>query len=126
MISIHVDIVIYGTYEEDRDANLINLLNVAQLEGLVLHSKKLQMKRPRVSFFREEYSADGMHPCPKKVQGITEMTLLIDKQQLASFIGMVTYMGNFIPHLSHHTVTEGNAEAGCSLLLASNGKLQFP
>ena len=25
-----------------------------------------------------------------------------DKQQLASFIEMVTYMGNFIPHLSHH------------------------
>ena len=103
VISIHVDIVIYGTCEEDHDANLINLLNVAQLEGLVLNSKKLQMKRPRVSFFREEYSADGMHPCPKKVQGITEMTLLMDKQQLASFIGMVTYMGNFIPYLSHHT-----------------------
>ena len=31
------------------------------------------------------------------------MTPLIDKQQLASFIGMVTYMENFVPHLSHHT-----------------------
>ena len=31
------------------------------------------------------------------------MTLPMDKQQLASFIGMVTYMGNFILHLSHHT-----------------------
>ena len=28
---------------------------------------------------------------------------VIDKQQLASFIRMVTYMGNFMPHLSHHT-----------------------
>ena len=44
-----------------------------------------------------------MHPCIKKIQGIIEMTPHIDKQQLASFIGMVTYMGNFIPHLSHHT-----------------------
>ena len=44
-----------------------------------------------------------MHPCPKKIQGITEMTPPTDKQQLASFIGMVTYMGNFVPHLSHHT-----------------------
>ena len=25
------------------------------------------------------------------------------KQQLQSFLGMVTYMGNFVPHLSHHT-----------------------
>ena len=37
------------------------------------------------------------------MQGITEMTPPIDKQQLASFIGMVIYMRNFVPHLSHHT-----------------------
>ena len=103
VISIHDDIVIYGTSNQDHDANLINLLNVAQLEGLVLNSKKLELKHPKVSFFRAEYSIDGMHPCPKKIQGITEMTPPIDKQQLASFIGMVTYMGNFVPHLSHHT-----------------------
>ena len=103
VISIHNDIVVYGVSEEDHDANLVNLLNVAQIEGLVLNSKKLELKCPRVSFFGAEYSADGMHPCPKKIQGITEMTPPMDKQQLASFIGMVTYMGNFMPHLSHHT-----------------------
>ena len=103
VISIHDDIVVYGVSNEDHDANLINLLNVAQVEGLVLNSKKLELKHPRVSFFGAEYSADGMHPCLKKVQGITEMTPPIDKQQLASFIGMVTYMEIFMPHLSHHT-----------------------
>ena len=44
-----------------------------------------------------------MHPDPKKVQGITEMTAPKDKQQLQSFLGMVNYMGTFIPNLSHHT-----------------------
>ena len=43
-----------------------------------------------------------MHPDPKKVQGITEMTVLSDKQQLQSFLGMVNYMWTFIPNLSHH------------------------
>ena len=103
VISIHDDIVIYGTSGQDHDANLLNLLNVVQLEGLVLNSKKLELKRPKVSFFGAEYSQDGMYPCPKKIQGITKMTPPIDKQQLASFIGMVTYIGNFVPHLSHHT-----------------------
>ena len=74
VISIHDDIVVYGVSEEDHDANLVNLLNVAQIEGLVLNSKKLELKRPRVSFFGAEYSTDGMHPCLKKIQGITEMT----------------------------------------------------
>ena len=74
VISIHDDIVVYGVSEEDDDANLINLLNIAQIEGLVLNSKKLELKLPRVSFFGAEYSTDGMHPCPKKIQGIIEMT----------------------------------------------------
>ena len=69
VISINDDIVVYGVSEEDHDANLINLLNVAQIKGLVLNSKKLELKCPRVSFFGAEYSADGMHPCPKKNTG---------------------------------------------------------
>ena len=31
------------------------------------------------------------------------MTVQMDKQQLQSFLGMVNYMGTFIPNLSHHT-----------------------
>ena len=56
-----------------------------------------------MTFFRAKYSAQGMHLDPKKVQGITEMTVPMDKQQLQSFLGMVNYMGTFIPNLSHHT-----------------------
>ena len=74
VISIHNDIVVYGTSKKDHDANMINLLNMAQVEGLVLNSKKMELKCPRVSFFGAEYSVEGMHPCLKKIQGITEMT----------------------------------------------------
>ena len=103
VIGIHDDMVIFGVDQEDHDANLINLLNVCQKEGLVLNSKKLELQRERVTFFGAEYSTQGMHPDPKKVQGITEMTAPTDKQQLQSFLGMVSYMGTFIPNLSHHT-----------------------
>ena len=103
VIGIHDDMVIFGVDQQDHDANLINLLNVCQKEGLVLNSKKLELRRERVTFFGAEYSAQGMHPDPKKVQGITEMTAPKDKQQLQSFLGMVNYMGTFIPNLSHHT-----------------------
>ena len=103
VIGIHYDMVIFGVDQQDHDTNLINLLNVCQKEGLVLNSKKLEIRRKRVTFFGAEYSAQGMHPDPKKVQGITEMTAPTDKQQLQSFLGMVNYMGTFIPSLSHHT-----------------------
>ena len=103
VIGTYDDMVIFGVDQEDHDANLINLLNVCQKEGLVLNSKKLELRRERVTFFGAKYSAQGMHPDPKKVQGITEMTAPMDKQQLQSFLGMVNYMGTFIPNLSHHT-----------------------
>ena len=103
VIGIHNDMVIFGVDQQDHDTNLINLLNIWQKEGLVLNSKKLELRRERVTFFGAEYSAQGMHPDPKKVQGITEMTVPTDKQQLQSFLGMVNYMGTFIPNFSHHT-----------------------
>ena len=69
----------------------------------VLNSKKLELRRERVTFFGAEYSTQGMHPDPKKVQGITEITAPTDKQQPQSFLGMVNYIGTFIPNLSHYT-----------------------
>ena len=48
VIGIHDDIVIFGTSNEDHDANLINLMNVCQKEGLVLNSKKLELRKERV------------------------------------------------------------------------------
>ena len=61
--------VIFGVDQQDHDANLINLLNACQKEGLVLNSKKLELRRERVTFFRAEYSAQGMHPTPRKSKG---------------------------------------------------------
>ena len=44
VIGIHDDMVIFGVdQQKNHDANLINLLNVCQKEGLVLNSKKLEL-----------------------------------------------------------------------------------
>ena len=52
VIGIHDDMVIFGVDQQDHDTNLINLLNVCQKEGLVLNSKKLELRRERVTFIR--------------------------------------------------------------------------
>ena len=45
VIRIHDDMVIFGVDQQDHDVNLINLLNICQKEGLVLNSKKLELRR---------------------------------------------------------------------------------
>ena len=43
VIGIHDNMVIFGVDQEDHDANLINLLNICQKEGLALNSKKVEL-----------------------------------------------------------------------------------
>ena len=103
VLAIHDDVFIYGRDNREHDANIINLFNVAQKEGLVFNSSKCAIKQDSVTFFGAVFLAKGYSPDPAKIQGITEMTPPQMKQELQSFLGAVNYLQTFMPHLSHHT-----------------------
>ena len=46
-------------------------------------------------------SKDGMKPDPKKTEAIVNMSHLESQEELQRFLGMLTYLGKFIPNLSH-------------------------
>ena len=83
VLAIHDDMFIYGKNDRDHDANIINLFNVAQKEGLIFNSKKCAIKQESVMFFGRVFSAEGYSPDPEKVQGISEMTPLPDEARAA-------------------------------------------
>ena len=103
VLAIHDDIFIYVKDDTDHDANIINLFNVAQKEGLVFNSAKCNIKQDSVTFFGGVFSVKGYSPDPAKIQGITDMTPPQTEQELQSFLGAVNYLQTFVPHLSHHT-----------------------
>ena len=105
VITIHDDITIFGKGDEDHDANLIALMEHTKETRLTLNSKKCSIGQDSVSFFGVIFGKDGMRPDLKKIQGILEMPPPKDTTQLQSFLGMVNFMHNFIPHLSEHTAT---------------------
>ena len=45
VLAIHDDMFIYGKDDRDHDANIINLFNMAQKEGLIFNSKKCAIKQ---------------------------------------------------------------------------------
>ena len=51
VLAIHDDIFIYGKDDRDHDANIIDLFNVAQKEGLVFNSAKCSIKQDSVTHF---------------------------------------------------------------------------
>ena len=82
VLAIHDDVFIYEKDNWDHDANIINLFNVAQKEGLIFNSGKCSIKQDTVTFFGGVFSANGYSPDPEKIQGITEMTPPQTKQEL--------------------------------------------
>ena len=103
VLAIHDDVFIYGKDDKDHDANIINLFNVAQKEGLVFNSRKCAIKQESVTFFGGVFSAEGYSPDLGKIQGMSEMTPPQIKQELQSFLSAVNYLQTFVPHLSSNT-----------------------
>ena len=45
-------------------------------------------------------SADGVQPDPEKVKAILDAPLPEDQAQLRSFLGSITYLTQYLPHLA--------------------------
>ena len=82
ILAIDDDIFIYSKDDKDHDANLVNLFNVAQKEGLVFNSAKCAIKQESVTFFGGVFSAKVYSPDPGKIQGISDMPAHQTKQKL--------------------------------------------
>ncbi len=102
-ISIADDIVVHAATEEEHDRQLRQLMTVARKYGLVFNPKKAYVKATSIIFFGSIYDKDGVHPDPQKVTAIQRMSSPKNVKQLQEFLGMVTYLGPFIPHLSKLT-----------------------
>ena len=99
-VGIADNICIFGATQEEHDQRLIALLEVAKSAGLVFNSTKCSINQSSLSLFGNVYSAAGIGPDPTKVKDINEMPVPKDRDDLHRFLGMLTYMGGFIPNLS--------------------------
>ena len=56
-----------------------------------------------LQFFHNLYTPEGVKPDSKKVDAIKQMQPPINKQLLSSFLGMVTYLSQYMPNISSLT-----------------------
>ena len=98
--SIADDICVFGKNEAEHDKNLVALMETAKRHGLVFNSEKCAIREKSISFFGNIYNEDGIKPDPAKVRDIHKMATPQTKEDLQRFLGLLTYMGSFIPNLS--------------------------
>ena len=102
-IGIADDITVFGKDQAEHDRHLYQFMDRAKAHGLVLNLKKCQISQKSVKFFGNIYDKDGVHPDPDKVKALRDMPSPENPEDLRTFLGMVTHLGEFIPLLSDKT-----------------------
>lgn len=71
--------------------------------NILLNREKYEWKSPALHFLGYVLSRDGIAPDPEKVRTIVEFRAPATKEELRSFLELVTYVGKFIPDLADIT-----------------------
>lgn len=97
------DILICGATIEEHDARLAQALEAARSHGLKLNEKKCEFRKTEITFLGEVLTAEGVQISQSRVTAIKNMPPPTDKEGVQRFLGMVNYIGKFVPNLTAHT-----------------------
>ena len=97
------DVLIWGQTLEEHDTRLKTALDQARVNGLKLNADKCEFRKTEITFLGEKLSCDGVQIDQSKVAAIKNMPPPTDKEGVQRFLGMVNYVGTFVPNLATHT-----------------------
>ncbi|KAL1458772.1 hypothetical protein WDU94_008888 [Cyamophila willieti] len=97
------DILIYGSTKEEHNNRLQQVLNRVREINLKLNKAKCKIGVDKVNFLGHCFQSTGMSPDESKVEAIQQIPQPTSVVELQRFLGMVNYLGSYIPNLSEKT-----------------------
>lgn len=94
------DIIVYGSTLEEHDRCLTKVLQTLKRYDVLLNSEKCAFRLQEIDFLGHQFSADGMKPANDKLSSIMSYRAPQTKAEVRSFLGLVGYIGQFIPNLA--------------------------
>ena len=91
------DIIIGGKDPDEHERNLKKVLDRARQVKLRLNPSKCKFGLNEVSYVGDTFTDRGLKADPKKTKAISEIPPPEDKPAIKRFLGMVNYLGKFIP-----------------------------
>ncbi|KAJ8364291.1 hypothetical protein SKAU_G00131220 [Synaphobranchus kaupii] len=82
---------------------LTKVLERIQKNGLKFNKSKCQFGAQEIVFLGDKLSAQGVQPDQEKINAILDMPRPTDKTGVLRIMGMVNFIGKFIPNLSVKT-----------------------
>ena len=97
------DILVWGRTQEEHDERLRKVLQRARDRNITLNRKKCKVGLSEVNYVGHVLSSKGLKVDDSKVIAIKQMESPKDKAAVLRFLGMIAYIGKFIPNLSQRT-----------------------
>ena len=97
------DIIIWGSTIQQHNQRLTSVLERIQKNGLKLNKNKCQFAAQEIVFLGDKLSAQGIQADEEKINAIMNMPKPTDKPGVLRIMGMVNFIGKFIPNLSAKT-----------------------
>ncbi|XP_041374692.1 uncharacterized protein K02A2.6-like [Gigantopelta aegis] len=94
------DIIIWGSSTEEHDSRLDQVLARIKSSGMKLNKAKCIFHQESVEFLGNVITGEGTLPDPKKVVAINDMKAPTNVSELKQFLGMVNFLGKYVPNLS--------------------------
>ena len=106
VVNIADDIIVVGrgkTLPEathDHDCTVIELMDRLSLHGLRLNPDKIKFKTCTAPFMGHTLTPEGLKPSSEIANAVLSMPQPHDKAATRRFLGTITYLSKFCPHLS--------------------------
>lgn len=97
------DLLIYGKNEEEHDNRLRTVLDRCRKINLKLNIKKCKFRLNEIKYLGHIISKDGLSPDDSYLKAIQNMPMPTNVKDVERFLGLITYVGQFIPNLSNKT-----------------------
>ena len=98
VINFSDDILVYGRNKADHDSNLKNVFQRLREKNLTLNANKCKFRQDSIEFLGHIFTAEGMNPCPNKLQDIINIQPPKTISEVRSLIGMMNFCGSrFVP-----------------------------
>lgn len=97
------DILIYATDKTELNKTTEAVIKRIKDAGLTLNKEKCEFGVPKIKFLGHLLSERGVDLDMEKVEAINKLRIPENKTELQRLLGMVTYLGKYIPKLSEIT-----------------------
>ena len=94
------DILVWGSSIEEHNKRLEAVLQRCLKIGLTLNKEKCKFGVSEVTYLGHTINADGISPDKEKIRAISEMPPPEDKKGVERLLGVINYVGKFIPDMS--------------------------